>query len=71
MFSVVRVQLAGAKPGPSHTASHTSTHSQPGPVFREPPHGLWLVSVTGSTVGRLISCFTISVLNPIFYCVPK
>ena len=46
MFSVVRVHLADAKPGPSHTIAHTMTHSQPCHVLLREPHRTSCVCVS-------------------------
>lgn len=60
--------LADAKPGPSHTVSHTSHIPSPALSSSE-SHTVQavVVSMAGLTVGGLIFCFSISALNSIFY----
>lgn len=62
------MHLADAKPGPSHTVSHTSHIPSPA-LSSSDSHIVQAVavSVAGLTVGGLIFCFSISALNSIFY----
>lgn len=62
------MHLADAKPGPSHTASHTSHIPSPA-LSSSDSHTVQAVAVSmaGLTVGGLIFCFSISALNSIFY----
>lgn len=62
------MHLADAKPGPSHTVSHTSHIPSPA-LSSSDSHTVQAVAVSmaGLTVGGLIFCFSISALNSIFY----